>query len=747
MSDLAIRISSDAELAGIRETIRETKLLRDAMAEAGNSTHALDVQLSRLRQQQAARTVAVGRDVLGARGDASSQNLLSALTGSQGAMGTMARELQTIAAAVPGLGGLVSQISAVSGPAAGAAVAITGLAAAVHEYAQAEQAITRLDAAMATAGLLTDANREKYQALATELQRTTKIADEQWMGALARLTEYGSRPEMIGMDVEAVKNLAAATGDIGTATMFWAQALQGNMERLHRYTGAIDDNLSATEKLRVARERLAERFGGQTDALGQTLSGQFAGLKNSVGDFMEAIGGAVSDVTALGERVNFVAEAFSWWANMLSRTRDPVGGLTNAVREQNVALTETQKAAVGMVGTQAALAASAKAAADGFDAQADAMKRAARAADEQESAEMALLKARVDADERAGRITSAEAIARRAGIDQGFAASKYARDQAMDAETIRMNEQRKFGALDNQQDLQDAVKDMERNIALSRELAEKRKNVNELQAKVAESEKSGATGMAWAQIATAPPVALLQALAGEGPLVRLMSQPGMRDRADQLAKDRSSLEQAKRKLAEAETRIRGEMIPVVEAGGFPFNFQDPFNMTGNDLETARQSIEETRKKQTPVTAAAVSAADRAIASAREAMAGRKAVFALKSEAASVTAESGIAGAERAEGADLISQLTGGFKGEAKVQADLAAAGLTAPGRAGIARRAGIAMRGLNPMDLQAAEAMVGEELRNMGAEYLRAWLKLAETIAEQRRLTEQAQRGQVRLPQ
>ena len=148
-------------------------------------------------------------------------------------------------------GSILDSVATKAGLAVGALAALVKVVSkAVKEFAEAESQVAGLDAALAQHGLLTNELRERYQALAGELQKTTAIADDQWIGVLQRLTQFGSKPETIGIDVEAVKNLAGLLeGDVVRAAEMYSKALAGQYEAFGRLGIRIGETGSQTEKL------------------------------------------------------------------------------------------------------------------------------------------------------------------------------------------------------------------------------------------------------------------------------------------------------------------------------------------------------------------------------------------------------------------------------------------------------------------------------------------------------------------
>jgi hypothetical protein len=173
--------------------------------------------------------------------------------------------------------------------------AIAGLKRAVVEYGQAQSRVFKLDAALRQQGQLVDSVRTKYQELASTLQETTAVADDEWVGVMTRLAQFGVKPEQMEKMVEFTKNLAGVMGgDVQQAAEAVVRALGGNFIAFTRLGIQIPTNISQFEKLKIAMEQAAEIGGGQLEASASGVEGQFKRLENSTSDLFEALGGLIA---------------------------------------------------------------------------------------------------------------------------------------------------------------------------------------------------------------------------------------------------------------------------------------------------------------------------------------------------------------------------------------------------------------------------------------------------------------------
>lgn len=356
--------------------------------------------------------------------------------------------------------------SVIKGPLAAAAAVIgtvagafTTLTKAVEEYAASQEKVAGLDAAAAQRGLLSDDFRERLQELASQLQDVTAIADDEWYDVLKRLIQFGSTPESIGMDVEAVKNLAGIIGDVSSAANLYSRALQGNFEMFGRYGIAVRDAGTQTEKLRDLQEQLAQRGGGQLEARAQSLNGQWRALKNNTSDLLESIGGLIARTGIVQAVIGGLSNVTSAWAEILGGTVEQLDGFNNKVGDTEKALARYRVEMEAVAKLSEAIAAA-------HQKEVAALKAKQSALDEVADAQMALDLARVDQAEQAGKISSVGAIRARSSIRKAAARSKFDREQATDLATLSSAERE---AADQGKLLADVAKErarLERRVAI-----------------------------------------------------------------------------------------------------------------------------------------------------------------------------------------------------------------------------------------------------------------------------------------
>jgi len=256
-----------------------------------------------------------------------------------GLFGGIAEGLRDMKAAFQGAGGgLDGALNAMAAGGTKAALALSATATAamvtkhaVQEYAQAEQKVAALDAALANHGHLTEANRVRYQESAAALQDLTGVADDEWIPAMERVVQMGGRPEALGMDMDAVKNLAGLLkGDVQQAAVLYGRALEGNFDQFKRLGIEVREHGTLMEKLGDVQAQAALKGGGKLEAINQTLAGQYRQLKNNAGDFFEALGRGISLTGGLQATTYGLSETFKFLAGSLGGVVPKLDGLKNA---------------------------------------------------------------------------------------------------------------------------------------------------------------------------------------------------------------------------------------------------------------------------------------------------------------------------------------------------------------------------------------------------------------------------------
>jgi hypothetical protein len=446
MPDLEILIKTRAELSGAQaaaaELERQIGKAKALGEEYGHLVPKLQHAHAEIAKSQAAGVGATPADMFGA----------------------IREGLREVVPGFAAVDGMASKLGAgtLGGIAAGfvAVRASIGLAKkSLDEFAEAEQYVARLDAALAQAGQLTEAYRERLQELAGELQRTTGVADDQWIGVLTRLTQFGADPDSIERYTEAVKDLAGLMGgDVQSAGNVFARALQGNFEMLGRYGIRVEEAGTQTDRLNRVMEQLGARGGGQLEAQTKTLTGRMTGLGNSVTDVFKGIGRLIAGTGVLQGALDFAGNAAEWWADKLEGAIPKAAGLQNALQKTTESSAEAAQAQTRAASALQETAKWAGEAANKYAALNEQVERQRRLQDEADNAEKAERKAKVDAAEKMGLISPRQAIRQRAALDREYAIRSQNRADEADNAKLGNNQRLIQDLRDRRSDLDEANK-------------------------------------------------------------------------------------------------------------------------------------------------------------------------------------------------------------------------------------------------------------------------------------------------
>ncbi len=173
----------------------------------------------------------------------------------------------------------------------GFGVAITGaLVMAVKSAAEEEAGIIKLTQALKNVGVEYDAVKESLEANINATMQKTAVADDAQREALASLVaitgDYNKALSLLPLTLD----LAAGKGmDLVSSSQVIGRVAQGNTTILTRYGIELKAGADATEAL----GELQAKYGGQAEAYGRSMAGQFELLKNNISDLSEAIGSSL----------------------------------------------------------------------------------------------------------------------------------------------------------------------------------------------------------------------------------------------------------------------------------------------------------------------------------------------------------------------------------------------------------------------------------------------------------------------
>lgn len=228
--------------------------------------------------------------------------------------------------ATTGFSGKISSLKTSFGAAQmailGFAAAATGAALAVGKLAKAwideEKGIIRLNNSLAAHGINVTAARKEIEELATSLQYTANVADDETRAALDMLIGmYGmDLPTAIQSTKRAVDFAAASDKDLNTVVDLLGKAYKGNTGMLSKYGIVIDATKIKTEGYNVVLDELA-KYEGRAAANAQTHAGKLGMLQKAAGDAQEEIGrglveGIANAVSAGGDFNESLQKMVGW---------------------------------------------------------------------------------------------------------------------------------------------------------------------------------------------------------------------------------------------------------------------------------------------------------------------------------------------------------------------------------------------------------------------------------------------------
>lgn len=199
--------------------------------------------------------------------------------------------------------GTAMKVGLVAGAAAATAglVALTkGISSSIAAAKTQEDAVNRLEGALASLGPEAGRVSKALQEQAAALQQTSKFGDEQIIEAQALIASFVKEESAIKAATKATLDLAAGKGiDLKVAADLVSKSLGSSTNALSRYGITVEGAVGSTDRLKTLTEGIATTFGGQAAKQAETFSGRIQQLSNAFGDILEVFGDAIIKNTAL----------------------------------------------------------------------------------------------------------------------------------------------------------------------------------------------------------------------------------------------------------------------------------------------------------------------------------------------------------------------------------------------------------------------------------------------------------------
>jgi len=171
---------------------------------------------------------------------------------------------------------------------------------AFNEYISAsniqEKAVAALTSALRVNGETADYVIEDYKRLATQIQKTTTVGDEQVLQLTKMAVNMGIANNKREQAIKGAIGLSKAIGiDLNTAMKGIALAYEGEYSQLNRYIPALRSAQDDTEKMTILTNLMQQGFQQAKDET-QTTAGAIEQYNNMVGDLKESIGDMIKGV-------------------------------------------------------------------------------------------------------------------------------------------------------------------------------------------------------------------------------------------------------------------------------------------------------------------------------------------------------------------------------------------------------------------------------------------------------------------
>lgn len=347
-------------------------------------------------------------------------------------------------------GGILGPLAAGISVIAAVRAAWQGAVSAIRNYAAFQEKILALDQALANSAQLTKQNHDALQQLASQLQETTAIADDDWLDVLLTLINtHQVSVDTITKHIDVVKNLAGLMGgNLQAAAQLYSRALLGQTEMLSRYGIVVDKDASLLQQLDQIQEQAA-RGSGILEARAASLNGQWSRYKNNVSDVVGGLGRLVGNsrlVSGALESFNFVLEKE---AQLLPKTVTEMAALGN-VSDDNAKKLRQQSEEAAKFATQ--IVATGKAAAGSMKLYSDTLRTIVDNETALREAQGKRAKAQIDLALATGQIGKDEADRQKSLIDASNESNAALAEQAAIEAEIHRNRQELIDATNAESD-------------------------------------------------------------------------------------------------------------------------------------------------------------------------------------------------------------------------------------------------------------------------------------------------------
>lgn len=319
----------NVEAAGLTELVGAMKGLQASMNTANQALYKLNTGLGLYTKTSSkSKEVLNGQAAAADDAAASSQKLRLAMVQQSAIAAQLDATTQNLAQAMnmqaqkaEQTGGSWNKITRLAGGlAVGAAAAYGAIKAGIEIYKSAtaaaeKQALAENNLTSALNARNIDANINNLKDWASSLQNVTTTGDEVILNLASQAAAFSGNETQIKTTTKAAMDFAAATGkDAETAIKAIGSAINGQtngLKELGIYLTENDKkqlkNLDTYERQEKIISLLNERYGGFSEKLASTPTGQIEQAKNSLGDIWENVGRLLkSDYTPITKPIEYV---------------------------------------------------------------------------------------------------------------------------------------------------------------------------------------------------------------------------------------------------------------------------------------------------------------------------------------------------------------------------------------------------------------------------------------------------------
>jgi len=190
----------------------------------------------------------------------------------------------------------------------------------IAEAAKEQDAIQRLNNALALTGKFSEASSKSIQDFANSLQNTTKFGNDTTLEVASLIQSLGKLDtEGLQRATKASLDLSTALGiDVNSAATLVSKAAAGNISAFSRYGIQMQVGATNAQTFANALNVLEKSFGGSSEAAAKTFTGSLMRLNNVFGDFQETIGNTVLNSPAVIKIINSIGDAFFSLGNKIT---------------------------------------------------------------------------------------------------------------------------------------------------------------------------------------------------------------------------------------------------------------------------------------------------------------------------------------------------------------------------------------------------------------------------------------------